>query len=70
MGCIVTPEQMTDTPLQTPRFEFGGVFLCVGLKRLHRCLSEAAVIYIVSRRNEDNLSKKSLRMRGTLIPQK
>ena len=56
--------------LSRPRFEFGGVFLCVGRKRLHRCLSEAAAIYIVSRRNEDNLSKKSLRMRGTLIPQK
>ena len=56
--------------LSKPRFEFGGVFLCVGRKRLHRCLSEAAAIYIVSRRNEDNLLKKSLRMRGTLIPQK
>lgn len=56
--------------LSRPRFEFGGVFLCVGRKRLHRCLSEAAAIYIVSRRNEDNLLKKSLRMRGTLIPQK
>ena len=50
---VVTPEQMTDTP----RFEFGGVFLCVGRKQLHRCLSEAAAIYIVSRRNEDNLLK-------------
>ncbi len=68
MGCIVTPEQMTH--LSRPRFEFGGVFLCVGRKRLHRCLLEAAAIYIVSRRNEDNLLKKSSLPQGGFVPQK
>jgi hypothetical protein len=42
-------------------------FLCVGQARPSRCLSEAAVIYIVSRRSEDNLLKKALLARGTFL---
>ena len=42
-------------------------FLCVGQARPSCCLSEAAVIYIVSRRSEDNLLKKALLARGTFL---
>ena len=39
----------------------------VGQVPQQRCLSEAAVIYIVSRRSEDNLLKKALLARGTFL---
>ncbi len=46
--------------LSRPRFEFGGVFLCVGRKRLHRCLSEAAAIQAETAHTTTSGSKKPL----------
>lgn len=45
-------------------------FLCVGLRPLLCCLSEAVATYIASWISEDNLLKKFLLVHGTFIPSK
>ena len=55
------------TALSTRFFKVWRDFLCVGQARPPRCLSEAAAIYIVSRRSKDNLLKKALLARGTFL---